>query len=602
MLAATNLWPIFGGNSVDLLMTHYLIHNLIQTTVITVIHTATAAIHSATAALGRPGVIRVDAAGRGAGLLRLLLLSGLCVCLCAPATARAQSLQDSGADLPGIWAGQAKWGDYDGDGDLDLALIGETLPDSLCTRIARVFRNDSGLLVEDVGQTERLSGVYFGDLGWADYDSDGDLDLGIVGWDADGTESLALYSSEPGGTPGEILLTFDIEQTDDSGESVFSGVRYAAMSFVDYDNDGDLDLVVSGMASSGTSLTRAYSNEDGRFQADELNSEALINVHNGDLAWADYDSDGDLDLALSGETVFAEGEIGRVTEFYANGPVGSLNLDEDVRVGALVKGGALAWGDYDIDGNPDLAISGRDAAWISVLQLYKNRPAGVLNLDQNFNTNVSALDGALDWIDYDNDGFLELAVSGRTRESGHVASVFSNSQGTVTSASVEQSLEGLAGGFTVWGDYDGDGRADLILGGVDEAGERRTTLYGNLGTPGVNQAPDPPLSLQPVEVTSSRARFSWAPGQDDRSSALSYSIQVGTAPGTGDIVSATTPLGSGAAGFKTSYVLHRFFPPDTYYWSVRSVDGALATSSFSGEDSVRCRPFRLIRPAAAQPG
>ena len=184
------------------------------------------------------------------------LLAGLCVSLGAPSTIIAQSLQDSGLELPGVWAGAASWGDYDDDGDLDLALIGEVLEDSLCVRSARIFRNDSGLLVEDVGQAERLSGVYYGDVGWADYDSDGDLDLGIVGWDSDNVESLALYRNEPGGTPGELLLTFDIAQTDDDGVSEFSGVRYAAMSWVDHDNDGDLDLVVSGMESNGISLTR----------------------------------------------------------------------------------------------------------------------------------------------------------------------------------------------------------------------------------------------------------------------------------------------------------------------------------------------------------
>ncbi len=148
---------------------------------------------------------------------------------------------------------------------------------------------------------------------------------------------------------------------------------------------------------------------------------------------------------------------------------------------------------------------------------------------------------------------------------------------------MEQTLEGLAGGLNVWGDYDGDGRADLIVGGVDDTGERRTILYGNLGTPEANRAPDPPGDLQPVEVTSSQARFSWAPGEDVESTALSYSIRVGTESGLGDIVSSATALGPGSAGSKTSFILHRFLPPDTYFWNVRSVDGSLATSEFSTE-------------------
>ncbi|MFP6592763.1 MAG: hypothetical protein VCE12_19810, partial [Candidatus Latescibacterota bacterium] len=61
----------------------------------------------------------------------------------------AQNLQDSGLSLPGVWAGEAAWGDYDDDGDADLILIGETVEtDGTCLRIARVLRNDNGLLVE----------------------------------------------------------------------------------------------------------------------------------------------------------------------------------------------------------------------------------------------------------------------------------------------------------------------------------------------------------------------------------------------------------------------------------------------------------------------
>ena len=146
--------------------------------------------------------------GRQSGrLLSFALSAGVCLAAgllaMSSGSASAQNLQDSGLCLPGVWAGEAAWGDYDGDGDADLILIGETVEaDGTCLRIARVLRNDNGLLVEDVTQTGRLKGVYFGDAGWADYDSDGDLDLALAGWDEDGAESLRLYLSEPGADAG----------------------------------------------------------------------------------------------------------------------------------------------------------------------------------------------------------------------------------------------------------------------------------------------------------------------------------------------------------------------------------------------------------------
>ena len=47
----------------------------------------------------------------------------------------AQNLQDSGVELPGVWAGDATWGDYDRDGDQDLVLIGE-IRDGETARVA----------------------------------------------------------------------------------------------------------------------------------------------------------------------------------------------------------------------------------------------------------------------------------------------------------------------------------------------------------------------------------------------------------------------------------------------------------------------------------
>ena len=161
--------------------------------------------------------------GRQSGrLLSPALSAGVCLAAgllaMSSGSASAQNLQDSGLSLPGVWAGEAAWGDYDGDGDADLILIGETVEtDGTCLRIARVLRNDNGLLVEDVTQTGRLKGVYFGDAGWADYDSDGDLDLALAGWDEDGAESLRLYLSEPGADAGSRQLTLDLDQTDDFG-------------------------------------------------------------------------------------------------------------------------------------------------------------------------------------------------------------------------------------------------------------------------------------------------------------------------------------------------------------------------------------------------
>ena len=143
---------------------------------------------------------------------------------------------------------------------------------------------------------QQLVGAYHGALAWGDYDGDGDLDLAVVGWDALDEESLQLYKNDL----VSRTLQADRLQIDASGESSLEGVRYAALAWGDIDNDGDIDLVVSGMTGNGASQTVFYRNSDGVLLRDETNSETLVNLHNGSLAWGDYDGDGDLDLAEIG--------------------------------------------------------------------------------------------------------------------------------------------------------------------------------------------------------------------------------------------------------------------------------------------------------------
>ncbi|MEE3235538.1 MAG: Ig-like domain-containing protein [Candidatus Latescibacterota bacterium] len=498
-------------------------------------------------------------------------------------------------DLPGLWASDAAWADQDGDGDLDLALIGQAIESGQGVPSAFIFDNESGLYSENQNGSG-LVGVYHGAVAWADYDSDGDVDLVISGWDAQDGEVLGLYNND------EIQGGFfaDELQLDSDGEKVLVGVRYSSLGWGDVDNDGDLDLVVMGMESGGTSLTTLYVNDSGRFLVDEVNSETLVNLHNGDLAWGDYDGDGDIDLVISGDNVVESSISGlnAVSEFYRNGPVGTLELDSAMGDAVSVKGGSLAWGDYDGDGNIDLAASGRPfgkfdgSDWMASVVLYRNRPAGLLSVDENFTLGTSlAAVGDLSWVDFDNDGDIDLATSGRTVLSSYNASVFLNNDGLLNGVSQESELYGLDGGSTDWVDYNGDGRADLLISGMSDAGERFTDLYVNQGTAPRNSDPTPPATLNEPKVTSSGVIFSWSAGSDGESDILSYNLRVGSESGGEDILSSGVENSAGNVGFKINRSLLKSLAPDQYYWSVQAVDGANAQSAWSQEQILNVGQF-----------
>ena len=181
----------------------------------------------------------------------------LLISLSLAAASHAQNLVDSGQDLPGVWAGDAAWGDYDNDGDIDLALIGEAIENNDGLRIARIYCNEEALLFEDQGAGQQLVGVYHGAVAWGDYDGDGDLDLAIAGWDVQDSESLRLYRNDL----SSGVLALDRLQLDANGDDSLQGVRYAALAWGDFDNDGFADMYLGNLGEN-----RFYRNNgDGTF-------------------------------------------------------------------------------------------------------------------------------------------------------------------------------------------------------------------------------------------------------------------------------------------------------------------------------------------------
>src|SRR5205814_6060597 len=67
-----------------------------------------------------------------------------------------------------------------------------------------------------------------------------------------------------------------------------------ASGWADFDNDGDLDVAVAG---SGVNFTTIYRNSGGTFAAQSFN---LPNRYANDMTWLDFDNDGDVDLMVSG--------------------------------------------------------------------------------------------------------------------------------------------------------------------------------------------------------------------------------------------------------------------------------------------------------------
>ncbi len=195
-------------------------------------------------------------------------------------------------------------GDVEGDGDADIFVANDSQDNHLFINDGRGrFRDDAlyaGVALSGDGRQQASMGADFGD-----YDNDGDEDLAITYFSDD---YHSLYRNDGNGLFSDVTAAAGLDPATRS--SLGWGV-----GFFDYDNDGDLDLFIAtghvytqvdgrDPSTSYRQQNHLFRNEgDGRF-ADVSNQSGpgLLQVRSSrGVAFGDYDDDGDVDLAVINE-------------------------------------------------------------------------------------------------------------------------------------------------------------------------------------------------------------------------------------------------------------------------------------------------------------
>jgi hypothetical protein len=333
-------------------------------------------------------------------------------------------------------------GDYDGDGDIDL-YVGSFDPASSSYK-HYLFNNDMGRYKDvsaDAGITHTGKESF---ATFTDFDNDGFLDIYVVKEDGDklyrntGTgnfEDVTAKSKAGSPTGGHMALFFDM------------------------DHDGDLDFFEAG--SEMDLLFR--NNSDGTFQ-DQSSKLGLSGnpVITRDAAFGDFDEDGDIDFIVVNENA---GNI-----LYSNQRQGIFK-DVTETSGLKSDGGsaAVTAGDYNNDGYLDLfivSINGGDH------KLYQNLHNGsfeeIKNGSEMFSSlkNVKANDVV--FLDFDNDGFLDLIITGESVEKdGRGVFLYHNDgKGSFTDVSQLLPPELKSGSKIAVFDYNDDGDLDVVITGL----------------------------------------------------------------------------------------------------------------------------------------
>ncbi len=267
---------------------------------------------------------------------------------------------------------------------------------------------------------------------WGDFNNDGWQDLYVTPL---ATGVSYLFQNNGNGTFTRVTNTLTL-----------SANWLVACGWGDFDNDGQLDM----FRVFGSGPSQLFQNLGGGvFTNVTASTLGALTTLGADLAWGDYDNDGNLDMFVASSATNPQGLLlhneGNGTFLTATG----LTLPR----GDSVAG---AWGDYDNDGRPDLATSRYRLSGISGSNmLFHNEGNGVFRAVTNSPV-FSVPDGnAVCWGDYDNDGCLDLFIG---RRNNRPNLYHNNGNGTftqVTNGPIATTSTTAIGAS--WVDYDNDG-------------------------------------------------------------------------------------------------------------------------------------------------
>lgn len=222
------------------------------------------------------------------------------------------------------------WGDYDNDGYLDMFVA-----DYYSTKFNLLYHNNQdGTFTQVTNSPVVLDARSSVSGSWCDYDNDGDLDLFVANTN---NENNLLYRNDGGGDFVKIT----------SGPVVNDGGKSVGSSWGDIDNDGDFDLFVANAGGQNNFLYK--NNGDGTFNKV---SSGIVVSHGGNShgsSFGDFDNDGDLDLVVTNDA--NEGNF-----YYVNNGDGTFESVDNSFSSAGGKSLGVASADYDLDGDLDLYV------------------------------------------------------------------------------------------------------------------------------------------------------------------------------------------------------------------------------------------------------
>jgi hypothetical protein len=427
---------------------------------------------------------------------------------------------DRGVDNAGGYARGASWGDYDNDGDLDLAVSnmppGEGNRAHVPTTLYRNMLKETGKpefenvtrlvgLMRSGNEKDALHGGFTdtgAGLAWADYDADGYLDLMWKAADYD--VDVALFHNDGDGTFTDVTVAAGVSIID----TVLEANSQGSPNWTDVDQDGFIDLLITNEGDANVLLRNKG---DGTF-ADITKGRrpptgiAFINPGNANGACVgDIDNDGDMDMYLPHADQANRMLASRLAD---DGALSYQDITLTAGTGDVGGARGCAMADFNNDGWLDIYVNNGGLSNVLINDVIAQMPIFVQfyiawepaynklylnNGDQTFTdaTEGSGAEGfgigsGVATADVNDDGFADLLVTNRTYYSNeHLVNVLQKSELLVNQANdnhwVKVSLTSHKGGRRAYG-----ARVEVVAGDLSQVREL-TSAHG------YNSADDPTL-------------------------------------------------------------------------------------------------------------
>ncbi len=322
------------------------------------------------------------------------------------------------------------WGDYNGDGWDDL-YITRGVESTGATATNLFFLNQSGTLTSEAMNGLTTLDDFSGSATWGDYNNDGYLDLYVAVVAPMSGLNNNLFMNDGAGAFVDKTGSADVgDIANDAEDSGYTG-------WGDYNNDGWLDMFVDNgkvfLQYPLKEVNSFYENNEGVFTkkdaseiGDIVSTDDAYKTYRSGFTWCDYNNDGFLDI-FNGSGYGSNNRMWK--NDHGNGFVNTFDFSQDL---SSTRG--ISAGDFDNDGDFDFYLTSIIDGDRGVNFLYENRSTPTLDSLYSWPAEKGAIvtnifwSNSSIWMDFDNDGDLDLLVSNWGEpDSGDVSHYYENS-------------------------------------------------------------------------------------------------------------------------------------------------------------------------------